>query len=267
MAVLTAKTSESAHWYARDGQPCHAQAARDGGERKTTIRDAKRLGLLPSVTSILGVLAKPGLDSWKLKKVAEAALANPKQEQESADYWIARVIEASKAETVSAADLGSSIHDALDQALAVGIFPADLGAYVAPVLEWVKSTGIRVTAREAVLLNVAEGYAGRVDALFEYGRAGIGILDHKTRKTEPGRPVTPYDGQGMQLAAYAAARYGVEALPRVLAANVFISTTEPGRIEIVKHDGLADLYLDFLAAARLWRAAKGYDPRAGCAAA
>ena len=82
-----------------------------------------------------------------------------------------------------------------------------------------------------------------------------------TRKTEPKKPVTPYDGQGMQLAAYAAAHYGPGALPRVLAANVFISTTEPGRMEVCKHEHLDDLYLDFLAAARLWRAAKAYDPR------
>ncbi len=261
MAVLTAKTTDSAHWYARDGQPCHAQVARDGGERKTTIRDAKRLRLLPSVTSILGILAKPGLDTWKLKKVAEAALANPKQDQESADYWIARVIEASKADTVSAADLGSSIHDALDRALAGGTFESDLAPYVAPVMAWLQTTGIAIVAHEIVLTNAPEGYAGRVDALFRFGQAGIGILDYKTRKTEPGKAVTPYDGQGMQLAAYAAAHYGAEALPRVLAANVFISTTEPGRMEVCKHEHLDELYLDFLAAARLWRAAKGYDPR------
>ncbi len=261
MAVLTAKTSESAHWYARDGQPCHAQAARDGGERKTTIRDAKRLGLLPSVTSILGILAKPGLDTWKLKKVAEAALANPKQEQESADYWIARVIEASKAETVSASDLGSRIHDALDAAFTGANLYTEMLPYVQPVIDWVNETSIEITAHEVVLTNLGEGYAGRVDALFRFGQAGIGILDYKTRKTEAGKAVTPYDGQGMQLAAYAAAHYGAEALPRVLAANVFISTTEPGRMVVCKHDRLDELYLDFLAAARLWRAVKGYDPR------
>jgi hypothetical protein len=53
------------------------------GERPTTIRDAKRLGLYPSVTSILGVLAKPGLEKWKLDQVALACLRTPKQAEES----------------------------------------------------------------------------------------------------------------------------------------------------------------------------------------
>ena len=35
------------------------------GMRPTDVRDAKRLGLLPSVTNILGGLAKPGIDAWK----------------------------------------------------------------------------------------------------------------------------------------------------------------------------------------------------------
>jgi hypothetical protein len=268
MAVLTKKAEGGAHWYTADGQPCHDQRTRDGsGTRKTTIRDAQRLGLLPSVTSILGVIAKPGLETWKLKKVAEAALANPKTEAESADYWVARVVEASKAETAAAADLGSAIHDALDAAVAGDAYAAELTPYVTQVLAWVRDVGITITEREIVLTNAAEGYAGRVDALFTYGQRGIGILDHKTRKTEPGKLVTPYDGQGMQLAAYAAAYYGVDALPRVLAANVFISTTEPGRMEVCKHEHLDELYQDFLAACRLWRASKGWDPRQRPAAA
>lgn len=268
MAILTKNQAPSAHWYSADGAAVHEMPTRDGsGTRKTTIRDAQRLRLLPSVTSVLGVLAKPGLDVWKLKKVAEAALANPKQESESAEYWIARVVEASKGETEAAADLGSAIHDALDNALAGLPYPADLTAYVDPVMAWVTSTGIHVTHKEIVLVNPAEGYAGRVDVLFSFGKAGIGVLDYKTRKTEAGKAVTPYDGQGMQLAAYAAAHYGPDALPGVLAANVFISTTEPGRFEVVKHDGkagtctLMDEYDAFLAACKLWRRVKGYDPR------
>lgn len=261
MAVLTTKTPDSAHWYTATGQPCHEQPAKTGGMRKTTITDAKRLRLLPSVTGVLSVLAKPGLDTWKLKKVAEAALANPKQEAESAEYWIARIIEASKGETIAAADLGSSIHAAIDDAIAGGQPSPELQVYVQPVLDWVAKVGINVTQREIVLTNVTEGYAGRVDALFTYGTNGLGILDFKSRKTEPGKAVTPYDGQGMQLAAYAAAAYGIDALPRVLAANVYISTTEPGRMEVCKHEHLDETYLDFLAACRLWRATRGYDPR------
>jgi hypothetical protein len=94
-----------------------------------------------------------------------------------------------------------------------------------------------------------------------HGKGGKGILDFKTKKTEPDKPVDAYPEFGMQLAAYAATQYGPNALPDVLAANVVISTTEPGRIEIVKHENLAALYGCFLSACEIWRFLKGYDPR------
>jgi len=65
----------------------------------------------------------------------------------------------------------------------------------------------------------------------------------------------------MQLAAYAAAFYGAAELPRVLAANVYISTTEPGRMEVCKHEDLPGLYEAFRNACALWRHLKQYDPR------
>jgi hypothetical protein len=113
-----------------------------------------------------------------------------------------------------------------------------------------------------VLVNPAEGYAGRCDALFRYGKTGIGVIDFKTRKTEPGKAVTPYDGQGAQLAAYGAAYFGAEALPKCLLANVYISTTEPGRMEVCKHDDPAGEFEFFRHCAAVWRYVKDYDPRA-----
>jgi len=73
--------------------------------------------------------------------------------------------------------------------------------------------------------------------------------------------VTPYDGQGMQLAAYAKAYYGQRRLPRLRAVNLYISTTEPGRLEIYEHTNLVAEYKAFTAAAWLWRHISGYDPR------
>jgi hypothetical protein len=69
----------------------------------------------------------------------------------------------------------------------------------------------------------------------------------------------------MQLAAYAVARWGEEALESVTAANVFISTTEPGRMEVCKHENLRGEWEAFKAACVLWRRLKGYDPRKGAA--
>jgi hypothetical protein len=266
MAVLFRTNAPASHWYAVDGTPVHTVPGRNG-DRPTWITDAIRLRLLPSVTNILGVIAKPQLDTWKQKQVALACIKNPRAKEESEDYYVRRVLEAAKQPTEEAADLGSRIHEALELATSGQPFDETLRAYVVPVVAWIEKTGIQIVEREVVLVNPEEGYAGRCDALFRYGKAGIGVFDFKTRKTEPGKEVTPYDGQGAQLAAYAAAYFGVAALPRCLLANIFISTTEPGRMEVCKHPDPTGEYAFFLHCAAVWRKTKNYDPRQKEAAA
>jgi len=262
MAVLSKSKVPSGHWYRPDGTPVHKLPTSDGrGERPTTVRDAKRLGLYPSVTSILSILAKPGLEKWKLDQVALACLRTPKTPEESEDYWCGRVRNAAFEQVGQAADLGTMIHGALELAMAGEPYDPELRVYVQPVLDWKERTGIAIVDREIRLVNKAEGFAGTADVLFRYGQQGIGILDYKTRKTVPGQPVGAYDNQAMQLAAYAATYWGPENIDRVLAANVFISTTEPGRMEMVKHPDMARDWKAFRMVAALWRYSKGYDPR------
>ena len=117
MAVLSKSKVPSSHWYKLDGTPVHKLPTADGrGERPTTIRDAQRLGLYPSVTSVLGLLAKPGLEKWKLDQVALATLRTPKTAEESEDYWCSRVRNAAFEQVEEAADLGTMIHGALERA-------------------------------------------------------------------------------------------------------------------------------------------------------
>ena len=55
--------SESGHWYTQEeGEPMYTIIGANGKERNTTLRDAKNLGLVPSVTTILGMIAKPSLE-------------------------------------------------------------------------------------------------------------------------------------------------------------------------------------------------------------
>ncbi len=262
MAVLTKNQIKGGHWYRADGTPAHRMQTADGaGERVTTLRDARRLGLFPSVTSILGILAKPGLDEWRLNQVAFAAQRCPIAEGESIEYWARRVKEAAFEQVETAADLGTMIHGALEAAMAGEAYDPAMAEYVEPVLAWKRETGIVIVEREVRLVNTAHGFAGTADVMFRFGENGIGILDYKTRKTKPGEKVTAYDNQAMQLAAYAATYWGEENVGRVLAANVFISTTEPGRMEVVKHEALERDWQAFTMAAALWRYVKGYDPR------
>ena len=63
------------HWYLQDGRPFHEIANASGtGNRPVTLRDARKVLAFPSVTNVLGVLAKPGLDAWKIEQGIMAAL-------------------------------------------------------------------------------------------------------------------------------------------------------------------------------------------------
>jgi hypothetical protein len=219
------------------------------------------MGLFPSVTNILNVIAKPGLDTWKLQQVAKAAFKTPPDGKESEEYFTDRIIESAFDQVVDAADFGSRIHDALEKVFEGENPDEDLLTYVQPTLAWKAEKGLTFTHREITLVNAGEGYAGRCDVLAKGKQGQLVILDYKTRKTKPGEKVTTYDGQGMQLAAYAVAHWGEAMLPKVTAANIFISTTEPGRMEVCKHDDLPGEWEAFKAACVLWRKTKAFDPR------
>jgi len=262
VAVLSKDLMSSGHWYRSDGTPVHTLPSPNGqGRRPTTIDDARRMRLFPSVTSILNILAKPGLESWKLTQVALASLRTPKQLGESENYWCRRVRNAAFDQVEKAADLGSAIHAALEQGMNGEPYNPELSVYVEPVIRWKESTGIEIVEREIRIVNLNHGFAGTADVLFRYGTNGIGILDYKTRKTKPGVEVSAYDAQAMQLASYAATYWAEENIHRVVGANVFISSTEPGRMEVVKHANLIRHWEAFKRLAGVWRHLNDYDPR------
>ena len=53
------KESESEHWYNKTGEAAYTIVGSNGKERNTNLRDARKHGYVPSVTTILGVAAKP----------------------------------------------------------------------------------------------------------------------------------------------------------------------------------------------------------------
>lgn len=261
MATLERKQDLSdSHWYSRDGKPAYTMLKKDGGERSTTLRDARKHGLLPSVTTIFNIMAKPGLDKWKLSKAVEAAMNVERDQGEPDDRYIDRVIERSRDEVTEAANLGTRIHDAIDAAFD-GVEPDDiLKPYVEPTMQYLATLKLHDIQREDVVVNPTHGYAGRVDLLARFGKSNI-CIDFKTRKTTENQKVTPYEFQPMQIAAYSMAAFG--SLENCHGANVYISTTEPGRIEIAAYnpDQLQTEFEAFKSMCALWRYIKNYDPR------
>ena len=53
MSIIV-RAAESVHWYRGDnGQPQYTVKAKDGSDRPTTLRDARKLNLVPSVTTVM----------------------------------------------------------------------------------------------------------------------------------------------------------------------------------------------------------------------
>ena len=107
--------SESAHWYAKDGSPVYEVPTAKGiGFRPTTLADARKLDLVPSVTMILRCAAAPGLEAWKATQLLQSALTLPKIDGEALDDYAKRVIEDSKEQGRKAAERGTELHKAIE---------------------------------------------------------------------------------------------------------------------------------------------------------
>ena len=82
--------SEAGHWYDKDGLPTYTIVGANGKERNTTLRDARQWGYVPSVTTIIGVAAKPSLENWKVNQALNSAIHRSKDPGESIEDFTNR---------------------------------------------------------------------------------------------------------------------------------------------------------------------------------
>ena len=111
--IIKQKNSESSHWYTKTGQSAY-QVEGKTGLRATTLRDARKMDLVPSVTTILGVAAKPALTHWLQTQVLLSALTLPREPNEPESNWLERVMADSKVQGKQAADRGTAIHGVIE---------------------------------------------------------------------------------------------------------------------------------------------------------
>lgn len=268
------------HYYTQDGLPCHTQPTKKGAknpDRPTDVRDARRLNLFPSITGITAMLANDGLTRYKQMMVAEEAFKRPVIGGESVQEYTAFLLDQASKPAEEAADLGSKIHALLEahgKGEAVDMeemltFPSTgqqvaVKAVVQPVLDRVESLCVKALGHEVVAVNAEYGYAGTLDMPWTQ-QTTLGLMDYKTSKTKPGEPVTPRLSYAMQLAAGLVAFSGSASFFHCRAQNIFISTTEPGRVDVIEYNGkeLAEAWEAFKACLVLWRTVNKHDPRKG----
>jgi hypothetical protein len=84
--------NEGGHWYDFSGKAVFEVPNKSkGGMRPTTLRDAKALQLLPSVTTVMKIMAAPELDRWKQQQVLMASLTLPRNPGESDEQYCSRI--------------------------------------------------------------------------------------------------------------------------------------------------------------------------------
>ncbi len=244
-------TSESGHWYTQEGEPMYTIIGANGKERNTTLRDAKKEKLVPSVTTILGMIAKPSLENWKINQALNSALTLERQEGESTESFTYRCKHDSKKIGMEAAKQGTKIHYQIEKGF-LGLGQTKpykkIKAWLDenyPDEEWIAEDSFCADS----------GYGGKIDL---YSKSGI-FVDFKTKDNLEGKDPAKlvYDEHGMQLSAYAQG-CGFDNPQRV---SIFVDRKDTGLISCYiwndeshsRHLGMFNSILDY------WKLVKNYD--------
>jgi len=245
--------SESGHWYTQEGEPMYTIVGANGKERNTTLRDARKEQLVPSVTTILSMIAKPQLENWKINQALNSALTLEKDSLETIEEFAYRCKQDSKRIGQEAAKKGTKIHAMIERGfLGEGtsktykIIQAWLDENF-PNEEWI--------AEDSFCADL--GYGGKIDL---YSKSGI-FVDFKTKDNLEGKDPSKlvYDEHGMQLSAYAQG-CGYDDVERV---SIFVDREDNELIACHiwdkesqnKHKEMFNSILNY------WKLVKDYEPK------
>lgn len=218
--IIKDKQQDTGHWYTKEGTPAYTTIGKTG-ERATTLRDARKEGLLPSVTTIINLMSKPALSSWLQQQVLLAALTLPRGFKETEDEWLKRVMSDSKATGREAAERGTAIHNII-QGYFEQMYLPEKPVYLDAIDSTLKSAfGDQAWLSEKSFGHHL-GYGGKCDLMAKpmNGQGSGFVVDFKTKDTDLDK-VDIYFEHELQLAAY---REGLN-LPNARCAILFVNGT------------------------------------------
>jgi hypothetical protein len=247
---MTEFATSAGHWYTLDGEPCYTIVGKNGAERNTTLRDARTMALVPSVTTIIRQAAAPALEKWKRDQLLMAALTLPRTPNEPEAEWLKRVERDSQEQGRKAADRGTAIHGSLERHYR-GEMPDE------EHWEWVKvcRTHLENVCGHNLIWKPERsfahplGYGGKVDL-----HCAEWIIDFKTKDGVEGSKL--WDDHYMQLAAYRRAL-----CPNARAGILFVDRTQPICLFVeAEADKMASGLVMFDSLLAFWQAKTGYYP-------
>lgn len=260
---------EGGHWYDEDGKPAYTQliasGKNKGGQRPTTIRDARKQSLLPSVTTVLSILDKPALTHWKIGRAIDLLKwdiyqwMKEKQLPASIPSAFKLLFKAAQPDMENKAERGSEIHAAIEKWLEGGGIDEGYNDYIDIVQRVITELGIDMKDVVAERSFASElGYGGAVDFTCTLGD-GI-IIDFKTKDmdSEKCEKLKAYDEHVMQLGAY---RTGME-MPRARLFNLFLSRDNPKVYKLIEWEEKEAMWGEkaFLSVFNSWKILRRYEP-------
>ncbi len=252
------QSESSGHWYTENGESAHTVMGKNGNFRNTTVADARRMLLYPSVTSILSILDKPQLTSWKIEQAIMASLTLPREEGETLELYARRVVKDSKESTGKAAAHGSLMHEQMEHILLGRPTSEDevLKPYIETFRNWAINNVEKTYWCEKAL--VGAGYAGRCDAYVKLKGIGDAIIDLKNRKVNPKNDPFYETSDCPQLWAYKNASEN----PQAACVSIVLASNDSSKImtRVWDENELYQSGIAFNALLRVWAWVKGYTP-------
>lgn len=245
------------HYYTKDGELI------DGD-----LRQARKLGGLPSPTTVLNILGSPGLKYYFREQMWLATATTPRTPGMSDDEHFKACMKWADEHGQAARDKGGDFHSLVQRfhercltahwsyaakGIDAGLLLPQFDAYV----DWYSKNVLRSLMVEQAVIG--QGYAGRVDHVAEMMNGQVLCLDVKTQDTTKKKgKFTYYDQWPIQLGAYA----GACKMPIDGLMSVAVSSNLPAVVETKLWDRPVDYYHDiFLGLLKFWKHSNDYYPQ------
>lgn len=214
----------TSHWYYPDGREAFEVESADGKKMvSTTLTQAKRLGLFPSVTTLMKIMAKEEIVIWRISRAIKAAIMLKRAKGERLRGFIGRILDAAKSKSDKAMGFGSDVHEYIEEKLMGRITINNIPKETIKAID--KYIEDNIVSAEVEKIIVGDGYAGKIDCLATLKDGTTCLYDFKTQGTKENKPATFYDDFIIQLGGYQAQVKADKV--RVL----IISSKEAGRLE------------------------------------
>lgn len=218
MVALATETvaKEAGHWYdSRDGSPRYTIIGVNGKERNTTITDARKFGFVPSVTTVLSMLDKPGLNIWRETQAMLAVMRLERRANETTESYLSRARVEARRDVNRARERGTSLHGDIE--LAIHGRRHGHHEHIERIADALAQVGLDL-------------YGGRAEHCFAH-RDGFGgktdfwqddtIIDFKSKETIDGKKLA-WAQHAIQIGTYA---YGL-GIERPRGLNVFVGVDD-----------------------------------------